>query len=157
MPKYIICDTNEPNKGKSESLLKVFDYMEQKYSQYRTAIERDFICQGDKDIYAEYEINGTKIAILTLGDPVWQYNDLMNRAAGMFSADLILCASQKDYRNKTNKHIADICKQYGYREVKIRNPYVDSRLLPIETPLFPDAFAHEINILMHGLYGIFLI
>lgn len=155
--KYIICDTNEPNKGKSDSLLKIFEYMEHRYSKYRTFLDTDFICVGDKDVYAEYDINGIKIAILTLGDDVKQYHEHLDRAATTFCADLILCASQKDYRNKTNDHISCISSNYGYRVVWGRNPYVDTHLLPIELNLFPDAFAHEVDILMHGLYGLFLI
>lgn len=152
MPKkYVICNRNGQNRGKSDSLLMVYHLLVHKYPQCVTRLDEGITYPEGKDLYAEFIIDSTKIALLTLGDNVKQHEDYLKEAV-KFDADLILCASWR--KGKTVDHVIDL-RGYDYRIYWLLNPNTgDENPLPMEKSISIEAFLHEINSMVTNLFNI---
>lgn len=140
--KYVICNRNSPNRGKSDSLLMVYYMLAHKYPQSVTRLDEGITSSEGKDLYAEFIIGDIKIAILTLGDPVKQHEEYLKDAV-KFGADLIICASQRN--DKTVEHVKDL-RGHGYRIYWLLNSNTgDVNPLPMEKCVSIEAFLQEVN------------
>ena len=152
--KYIICDSNIHDRGKSTALLKLTDMVNAKYG---SSVTSNFIEGTAIDYYSKVTIDGVKVAIITMGDPNKVYFDVVTDAADVYKADVIICASRTS--GYTVEHIDNMRKLYGYRVVWLSNPNTGYAATPTttETDIFSEAFSVEIASIVKGLYGISLI
>lgn len=152
--KYIICDRNIHDRGKSTALLKLTDMVKAKYG---SSVRSNFIEGTAIDYYSKVTIDGVKVAIITMGDPNKVYFDVVTDAADVYKADVIICASRTS--GYTVEHIDNMRKLYGYRVVWLSNPNTGYAATPTttETDIFSEAFSIEIDSIVKGLYGIPLI
>lgn len=151
LKKYVICNRNGSNRGKSDALLMVYYQLVHKYPQCVTRLDEGITYSEGKDLYAEFIIDNIKIAILTLGDPVKQHEEYLKDAV-KFGADLILCASQ--CKKVTLDHVKDL-RGHGYRIYWLLNPNTgDVNPLPMEKCISVEAFLHEIDSMVTKLFNI---
>lgn len=152
--KYIICDRNIHDRGKSTALLKLTDMVKAKYG---SSVTSNFIEGTAIDYYSKVTIDGVKVAIITMGDPCRVYFDVVTDAADVYKADVIICASRTS--GYTVEHIDNMRKLYGYRVVWLSNPNTGYAATPTtnETDIFSEAFSIEVDSIVKGLYGIPLI
>ena len=87
MSKYILCDYARSDWGKSQTLLKVIERLNEIANP---EIEEQI---GDVDKFAVFIINGKKIVVNTQGDPDSYQEEGLARAVTE-KADVIVCASR---------------------------------------------------------------
>lgn len=117
--KYIICNFNEENAGKSQSLLKLIDIIENKGCKSLTVNQQTNNSGPDKyrcyDV--PYKVNnvhaGTvRIAVCTQGDPYSFQKQWLEQATKIDNAQVVVCTSR--VRRETVKIV------YTYAEDKYR-------------------------------------
>ena len=111
MGKYIVCDTALENQGKTKTLLKVIEKLKVIVTPN---IERLI---NDEDKYASFLINGKRIVIVTIGDPISEFSLEIDLAIEE-KADIIVCASRT--RGTTFTEINDKTKN-GYEIIRFSN------------------------------------
>ncbi len=121
--KYIICDTNASNYGKTTSLKDVIESV--KIRGHKPVVYRTI---DGTDLYAQYIINSVKIAIITQGDPNSHQGELLYESF-VWGADVIVCAARTKgetfyniYKTVYNGMVADFA---AYTRIFLRNPYHD--------------------------------
>lgn len=100
--KYIICDFNEEDAGKSESLLMLIDVLETKGTWVNNNYNHKIHNSGP-DRYRCYDVpykvnnipTGTiRIAVCTQGDPYSFQKQWLEQATNIDKADIVVCASR---------------------------------------------------------------
>lgn len=100
--KYIICDFNEENAGKSQSLLKLIDIIEG-ISGYTLLPFSSQDCNSGPDKYrcydVPYSVNNTyagkiRIAVCTQGDPYSFQERWLHHATESDEAQVVVCTSR---------------------------------------------------------------
>lgn len=109
--KYIICDAVRADSGKSETLLHVI-----------TKLGGDSIATkiNDKDKSAIIEVDGGKVAVVTLGDPASGHLDYLADVAKE-EPDIIVCASRT--RGETVGDVMSISTEHNYDVIWFNNFY----------------------------------
>ncbi len=142
MNKYIICDTATSEHGKTKTLLKVIEELKK-----LVVPDVEEPIGNEEDIYASFSINGKRIVVDTMGDPVPNYKTVLWRACEE-KADIIVCAS----RTKGNTFWdVDNLTANGYELIRFSNFYTKNDGMPYESSLScitADAIVKLINLLM---------
>ena len=117
--KYIICDFDKSNWGKTKTLLEVIKQLKEK----ATLCVEDLIHGEDK--YVVFDLKGKKVVVNTQGDPDGYQEKGLQRAVDE-NADIILCASRE--KGKTKIYVNEIAKK-GYEIIWFSNLFADNEEL----------------------------
>lgn len=120
MAKFILCDTATPDHGKTQTLLKVIEKLKLMF-----APEKDEPTTG-VDRYASFQIDGKRIVVNTMGDPIPEFEKYLMQAVEE-DAKVIICASRTGGNTfeEINRH------DDNYKIIRFSNFYSTS-----DNPLF---------------------
>lgn len=119
MKKTVIANYGAGDRGKSSSLVLVYQKIVQKYPNIKI-IDKD---TRWGEIKAIFEINGLKIAIESQGDPDSRIHASLEEFLNI-NCDVIICACRT--KGETTNAVGEMEGKFGYRLIWAQNIYCES-------------------------------
>ena len=114
--KYMICDFGVEKWGKTGTLLRLIDVLEQ--HKHKTRKEK----LNSEDVYAVCKIENKTIAVVTFGDPSKHFEEYLNVPIKE-DADIIVCASRT--KGNTADMVYRLASENEYQLVWFSNYHVE--------------------------------
>lgn len=139
--KYIICDAVRADSGKSETLLQVI-----------TKLGGDSVATkiNDKDKSVIIEVDGNKVAVVTLGDPASGHYDYLADVAKETPA-IIVCASRT--KGETVDDVVRIAVEHNYDVIWFNNFYFNGASDESQRHILNETSADAVVALVKKLLG----